>query len=295
MPTSLDQYLPFDAGAGANVTEQSWRDMMKHMAQSQSGVVRGFDNDFQVIGDSSGMVVKVNTGQCFMRGHYGRSSAQKTLSISAAHATLGRRDAVILRADFNNNRIELDVLTGTPAASPTFPNVTQSTAVWETLLAEVTVAAAVVTITAGAVTDRRVYTTAAAKFAKTGTQSIATSSFPALANYDSFPFQSGDIGLDNANGIVVLNRAGLWLLNAYVGWTANATGARAIQIRDSGSTIYSEADSIVNSAGVNTWLNTIATERFSAGQQVRLICWQSSGGALNTLSGSSFTAMWIGP
>jgi len=49
------------------------------------------------------------------------------------------------------------VLTGTPAASPTPPNVTQSSTIWEISLAQVYVGAAVSTIAAGNITDERIW------------------------------------------------------------------------------------------------------------------------------------------
>jgi hypothetical protein len=45
MPTSLDLYLPFDAGAGANVTEDNWRKMARHWLGS--GVLSNEDNELQ--------------------------------------------------------------------------------------------------------------------------------------------------------------------------------------------------------------------------------------------------------
>lgn len=155
MTTALDLYVPFDAGAGANLTEDNWRKMARHWLGT--GVLRGEDNELQVYGDSSGMQVKVKTGKAWVRGHYGESTAEKTLAIAVADATNPRIDVVVLRADFDNNLIELVVLTGTPAGSPVAPAVTQSSAIWEVALAQVAVAAAAVTIAAGNVTDARLY------------------------------------------------------------------------------------------------------------------------------------------
>lgn len=154
MPTSLDVYLPFDAGAGANITEDQWRKMARFWIDS--GPIRGEDNEMQVIADSTGMQVKVKTGKAFVRGHYGEVTAQRTLPVTAAHATLARIDRVVLRADFTNNKIELDVLAGTAAGSPVAPALTQSTSKWEISLATVSVPATDTSIDAGQVTDERV-------------------------------------------------------------------------------------------------------------------------------------------
>src|ERR1043165_4726871 len=170
MAVTLDSYLPFDSGAGASVQESQWRDMMKHMLGSGSGVVRGFGNDFQTIGDSSGMQVKVNTGECWMRGHYGSSTSQKTLPIASNSSGSTRIDIVVIRCHFANNNIVVDVVQGTPGGSA--PSVTQNTTMWETKLAEVTVTNGAVTITSGNVADRRVYTVAYSKWTRNTTQSL---------------------------------------------------------------------------------------------------------------------------
>ncbi|MES2405559.1 MAG: hypothetical protein V4567_14660, partial [Pseudomonadota bacterium] len=47
-----------------------------------------------------------------------------------------RIDRVVLRADFVNNNIVLDVLQGTPAVSPAAPALTQNTSIWEISLAQ---------------------------------------------------------------------------------------------------------------------------------------------------------------
>ena len=155
MAVSADVYGPYDAGAGANWTEDSWRKMMRHLRLTD-GVLRGITaNDLLPFGDSTGMQVKVPTGEAFIRGHWAEVTSQKTLAIATAHASLPRIDRVIARNDFVGNKIELDVLTGTPNASPVAPSITQNTSMWEIRLAKVSVAAAASTITAANVTDDR--------------------------------------------------------------------------------------------------------------------------------------------
>lgn len=153
MPTSLDLYLPFDAGAGANVTEDNWRKMARHWLGS--GVLSNEDNELQVYGDSSGMQVKVKIGKGMIRGHYGETTVEKILPIAANASGNPRIDRVVLRGDFVNNRLEVDIIQGTPAASPAAPAVTQNTSIWEQSLAQVAVANGAVTIAAGNVTDER--------------------------------------------------------------------------------------------------------------------------------------------
>lgn len=154
MATALDLYEPFDAGAGANITEDQWRSMARHWLGS--GVLRGEDNLLAVFADSSGMQVKVPTGKVFVRSHYGENQSEKTLPITANASGSTRIDLVVARADFVNNRIELDVVAGTPAAGAA-PAPTQSSAMWELPLAEVSVPNADASIDAGQITDRRAW------------------------------------------------------------------------------------------------------------------------------------------
>lgn len=160
MATTFDSYMPFDSGPGANVTEAGWQAMMQR--NGMPGVLRDALNGMSVFGDSTGMQVKVNTGEVWGLGEWGKiDSGIKTLSIaSAASLTAGqsRKDLVIWRIDMSNNRIELDVLTGTGATAPTEPNLTRNTSIFESPLAVVNIASsATTTIAAADVLDVRWY------------------------------------------------------------------------------------------------------------------------------------------
>jgi hypothetical protein len=148
-------FFPFDAGAGANITEDQWRKMGDLWLKS--GPVRGQLLDLQVFADSTGMQVKVRTGKAWIKGHYYENDAEKILAINAADPVNPRIDRVVLRATFAANTVGLAVLQGVPAGSPSPPAVTQSSAVHEISLAQVLVDAAAATIAAGKVTDERVF------------------------------------------------------------------------------------------------------------------------------------------
>jgi hypothetical protein len=237
---AFDEYAPFDSGAGANVTEDTWRKMMK-FAGHATGVVRGQDNALATTGDSSGMQVKVATGQVWIEGHWGRSSSIKTVPLTAAHATLARKDYIVARADFVNNRIEFDSVTGTPHASPALPSLTTNTSIHEIALAEVAVAAAASTITSGNVTDRRQFDVAAAKYTKTGTQAITTGTTYTKVSCSANTTYSGDISANTANTEWTLNRTGWWIIAASVSWGTGTTGYRQMAITNTAvSTFYAK-------------------------------------------------------
>lgn len=148
-------YFPFDAGAGSTVLESQWSKMARQWLTT--GVLFDWLNRLEVYADSTGMQVKVRTGGAWIQGHFYENDTETTLSIAASNPSNPRIDRVVVRLDWTNNTIGLAVLTGTPAASPTPPNITQSTTIWEISLAQVYVGAAVNTIAAGNITDERIW------------------------------------------------------------------------------------------------------------------------------------------
>ena len=135
MGTALTQYAPYDSGPGANVTEATWRSMVRRLVPT--GVVAGVLNEFAVFADSTGMQVKIPSGECWIEGHWGLQSTQVTQAVTAAHATLARLDRIILRNDFSLNKIEYDILTNGTPGSTTPPPLTQNSSIWEISLARV--------------------------------------------------------------------------------------------------------------------------------------------------------------
>lgn len=153
--SALTDYGPFDAGTGANRSEDFWRAFFRHL--TGDGVIDGELNEFAVSERAAGanMSVDVATGRCFIRGHWGELTTLANVAISAAHATLARIDRVVLRADFSLNTLSVEVLEGTPAASPSAPALTQSSSRWEISLAQISVPAADTAIGTAQITNER--------------------------------------------------------------------------------------------------------------------------------------------
>lgn len=125
------------------------------------GVVKGYGNDLQVYGNSSGMKVLIKTGKVFVHTHFGILSNEIELGITAADPTYARKDLVVARAVYAsapNSVLVLDVKAGVPSSNPVPPTTTHTAGVtWEVPLAIVSVAAGASTIAAANVTDARVY------------------------------------------------------------------------------------------------------------------------------------------
>lgn len=287
MATSLETYAPFDSGAGSNVTEDVWRKFMKNN-QGGSGVLRGVLNDFTVFADSTGMQVKVRSGECWIQGHWGQNANEVTLAIAAAHATLARKDLVILRADFTNNRIELDVKTGTAAASPALPTLTQNSSMWETYLAIVDIPAADTSIGSAQVTAFVNYTSAFSHYrvATAGSQSIPNNTltrvqFPVIVS------QCADVVFTSSTDFF-LGRAGEWTISANIHYESTGSdfdGTRWLMIADNtaATTRYAAVNGRPDPTDVTLGaaLQSSITERFAAGVGFSIWAFQNSGSSIN--------------
>lgn len=293
MATTLDQYMPYDSGPGANVTEDGWRKFMKHLRGD--GVIRGFLDEFVVFGDSTGRQVKVKAGECWIQGNWGQLASQKTLSIAANSSGNPRIDRVILRNDFSNNRIEVDVLTGTPAGTPVAPAVTQNTTKWEISLALVAVANGAATITAGNVTDYRTFIDGSCRYTvDSGLQTVATSTDTRI-DFDLPKFQSSEVELPSIREFR-LKRAGMWMIVLNVVWDSNTTGARTIWIKKQGATARLSQQSDQAIAGLCQ--NIVAIDRFSVDDIVECYANQNSGSGRtlsDSLEGTNVAFWWLGP
>lgn len=137
MAVLMDEYGPFNAGAGASVGETQWGRIYESL--SSSGVSPKVLNELKVTqrGAGANMSVDVASGQVFLMGHQGRAASITNLGIGANATASTRYDRIIARADRTANTVVLDVLPGSagvPAA------LTQNDVTWESHIALVTVA-----------------------------------------------------------------------------------------------------------------------------------------------------------
>lgn len=288
----MDMYGPFD---GTPQYENFWREMMKHVNGTASGVIRGNGNDFSTTGDSTGMQVKVAAGEAWVRGHYAKSTGIKTLAVANNATGLTRIDRAVLRADFTANTIVAGVVTGTASA----PALTQNTSMWETSLALVSVANGAVTITAGNVTDDRSYTTVFAKYTRNTNQTIADSTNVDVV-YNNAATKCADVTMNGAGDRFTLNRSGLWQINAQQGFSFPVTGApygRTVQILDGvTSAMLSESTPAAPENAFNAYVQAQAQDLFPLGQTVKVRAVQRSGTSLSLLADTvKVSFMWVGP
>lgn len=151
-------YYPFSSGAGSGVSQDRWSDMAR--LWRTTGVETGEGLELLGFGDSSGMQVKLKTGQAWIEGHYYENDAEKTLAIATADGSNPRIDNLVIEVDWVSRVVASKIVTGTPAATPAAPALVQNTSVWQLKIAEILVGTGVSTINAGDVTDYRYFSRA---------------------------------------------------------------------------------------------------------------------------------------
>lgn len=151
MAEAFDLSYPYD---GQDAFEDQWRDMFRAMG---SGVIAGGSNELAPFADSSGRQVKVSTGGIWAGGQFGQVTAEKTLAVATNGSGQPRIDRVVVRNVFGTG-IELDVLTGSPGASPSPPALTSDSSMQEFSLAQVgPLGSGFTTVTAGQIFDERYF------------------------------------------------------------------------------------------------------------------------------------------
>jgi hypothetical protein len=122
------------------------------------GIRKGAGDELEPFADSSGLNMKVRSGESMVRGHYYKSTGLETLVISTPDLANPRIDNVVLELDPIANTILLKVIAGTPASSPAPPDLVQTDSlIWQQLIAEVSVSAGATTITSGNVSNKRTF------------------------------------------------------------------------------------------------------------------------------------------
>lgn len=138
-----------------DTSETQFSQMFRHVNNGVNGTPA--TDQLSVEPGFSGLTVQVQPGEAMVRGHYYISTVAKDLTLDTADPTNDRIDVVALRLDPVANEIVAVVISGTPAATPVAPALTQVDpyGVYEFPLAEVYVAAT--SGVPGAITDRRAF------------------------------------------------------------------------------------------------------------------------------------------
>lgn len=105
----------------------------------------------------TGMTVQVQTGRAILGDNcqWLDNDAVLDITLNAAHVTLNRYTAIVMRLDYTNRNISIVAVDGANATAPTKPAMTRTSAIMEYCLAYVYVGKSVTTITQSAITDTR--------------------------------------------------------------------------------------------------------------------------------------------
>ena len=101
------------------------------------------------------MYVNVSAGMGFINGRFFYESDVTLVGIEAADTVLNRIDAVVLRCDYIQRTMAIEVIKGTPATNPTMPSLTRNEDKYDLLLATVSVPFAAINIQQSGITDYR--------------------------------------------------------------------------------------------------------------------------------------------
>lgn len=118
------------------------------------GVAENIGGALQVL-SGSGMTVNVQSGRAFIDCRWLENNAVETVDITAAHATLKRYTAVVVRLDYSNRIMSITTKDGTPAITPTKPSMTRNEQLYEMCLAYVLVEPGATSISQSKITDTR--------------------------------------------------------------------------------------------------------------------------------------------
>lgn len=122
----------------------------------RNGVFNDVSTGLQVV-QSTGMAVTVKPGDALINGRHFYEESERKMTIAAANASLNRIDTVVCRLNLGVSALSIDlyVLTGTPAASPTAPALTRNASVYELGLANVLIVKNTTSIPQARITDTR--------------------------------------------------------------------------------------------------------------------------------------------
>lgn len=102
-----------------------------------------------------GLAVNVQPGRAIIECKWIKNDAALVINLSAAHVTLNRYTAIVLRLDKANRMIGIEAKDGLPASTPTKPSMTATSNIKELCLAYVYVAAGATEIRQSDITDMR--------------------------------------------------------------------------------------------------------------------------------------------
>ncbi len=125
----------------------------------RNGIFSDASDNLQVL-EESGMTVAVQPGSGLINGRHCYEDSTRVLTVQAADATYDRIDTVVLRLDLAPATLSIDlyVVQGTAAATPSAPALTRNATVYELGLANLFIVKSSTSIPQSRITDTRLDT-----------------------------------------------------------------------------------------------------------------------------------------
>lgn len=141
----------FDRGVDSTILAQFLHLMFT------DGVFPTPSTGLQVTASGDDMSVVVMPGNCMIEGRMGIEEAERKLVFNAAGSVYDRIDAVVARLNTNHNyrNIDLYIVKGTEAGTPSPPSITRTGGIYEIRLANVFISKNTTLISAERITDTR--------------------------------------------------------------------------------------------------------------------------------------------
>ncbi|HBJ00731.1 MAG TPA: hypothetical protein DDY89_07410 [Lysinibacillus sp.] len=109
----------------------------------------------QVMAVTNAMKVIIRPGKAWINGFYLINDEDYNLSIAVGDSTLNRIDRIVIRLDFVQRKMSVEIKKGILSASPVAPTLKRDADAYELALADVYIAKGALTITQGSITDTR--------------------------------------------------------------------------------------------------------------------------------------------
>ena len=121
-----------------------------------NGVFNDVSTGLQVV-EATDMTVTVKAGDALINGKHFYEESDRTLAVQSASAMLDRIDTVVVRLNLALEALTIDlyVVEGTPAATPTAPSLTRNASVYELGIANLFITRNTTTISQAKITDTR--------------------------------------------------------------------------------------------------------------------------------------------
>lgn len=120
-----------------------------------NGVLSRETSDAFLVQAGNGFQLRVRPGFAMIEGAFVYSDTEATITIPAADDNFERYDLVVLRCDYLQRKIVLDVIKGTPSSTPREPELTRNSDAYEIGLAVIEVNKGATSLSSFKITDLR--------------------------------------------------------------------------------------------------------------------------------------------